>query len=317
MSRFIGIEAGGTKFVCAIGDASGLLINRECFPTETPDITLNHVIDYIHRNLDETIIAIGIACFGPIELNPLAKNYGYITNSPKPYWQDIDIVGRIKSACDLPIGFDTDVNAAARGEYRFGSLDNIHSFIYMTVGTGIGCGCIINGEVLYGMSHPEMGHMLIPHDEKHDNFSGACPFHQNCLEGLASGTAINKRWSVHSALDLSVEHEAWDLEANYLALACVNITLMLSPQKIMLGGGVMKQRVLFAKIRDQLKQLLNGYVTYLLEDYIVPPTLGENAGIMGAIALAEQCAIQVQEEKLAAHGKVYQFPYKLIPKPIV
>lgn len=318
MSRFIGIEAGGTKFVCAVGNAEGKFINREIFSTETPEVTLRHVIDYIYRNnQDEQIHAIGIGCFGPIELNKFSRYYGYITTSPKPGWQYINVVGQIKSAFDLPIGFDTDVNAAAIGEYRFGSLDNICNFIYVTVGTGIGSGAIVNGNLLYGLSHPEMGHMLIPQDKLRDPFSGVCPYHQNCLEGLASGTAIMRRWSVDSVSDLPIEHEAWDLEAYYLSLACANYSLTLSPQKIILGGGVMKQKNLFAKIHKQLPIFLNGYIRHpSINDYIITPTLGEDSGIIGAIALAEKSYSQMKNEDISTNihniNKIYKNPWDLI-----
>jgi fructokinase len=199
----------------------------------------------------------------------------------------------LKKQFDLPIGFDTDVNAAALGEHCWGAAQGSNHFIYITVGTGIGGGVMINNKLLHGSPHPEMGHLLIPQDKMRDTFEGVCPYHKNCLEGLASGPAMKKRWKVASALDLPHEHEAWDLEAHYLSVACMNYTLTLAPEKIILGGGVMKQKQLFEKIHQQLPLLLNGYIplSHLKEkiyDYIIPAGLGDNAGISGAIALAQR-----------------------------
>jgi len=296
VERFVGIEAGGTKFVCAIGNRQGEISERTVFPTETPEIVLPKIIDYIHQQaLHGKIDAIGIGCFGPLELDRKSSQYGSITATPKPGWRYFNIVEKFKNLFDLPIGFDTDVNAAALGEHYWGAAQQSDHFIYLTVGTGIGGGVMINGKLLHGALHPEMGHLLIPQDKTQDAFEGICPYHHNCLEGLASGPSLMKRWGVESALDLPPEHEAWDLEAYYLAAACANYTLTLSPQKIILGGGVMKQKNLFSKIHQLLPNLLNNYIlhenitnTDKIKDYIIPAGLGDNAGIAGAIALAVQ-----------------------------
>lgn len=294
LERFIGIEAGGTKFVCAVGNRRGEISERIRFPTETPELTLPKIIDYIHQqSLHGKIDAIGIGSFGPLELDKKSSHYGCITATPKPGWRYFNIVAELKKRFDLPIGFDTDVNAAAMGEHYWGAAKQTDHFIYLTVGTGIGGGAMVNGKLLHGALHPEMGHILIPQDKLHDPFIGVCPYHHNCLEGLACGPALMKRWGVQSALDLPSEHEAWDLEAYYLAAACANYTLILSPNKIILGGGVMKQKNLFSKIHQLLPNILNNYIphenitnTDKIKDYIIPAGLGDNAGIAGAIALA-------------------------------
>lgn len=294
MKYFIGIEAGGTKFVCAVGNQSGEISERIVFSTEIPELTLPKIIAYIHQqSLNKKIVAIGIGCFGPIELDKKSFQYGSITATPKPGWKNFNIVSHLQNSYNIPIGFDTDVNAAAMGEHYWGAAKKSDHFIYLTVGTGIGGGAMIDGKLLHGALHPEMGHILIPQDTLRDPFPGICPYHHNCLEGLASGPALMKRWNVQSAMDLPPDHQAWDLEAFYLAAACANYTLTLSPQKIILGGGVMKQKNLFSKIHHYLPNILNGYIQHeniadKIKDYIIPTGLGENAGIAGAIALANQ-----------------------------
>jgi fructokinase len=300
LNRFAGIEAGGTKFVCAIGNNQGEISERIIFPTESPALTLQKVFEYIDtQDRLEKIDAIGVACFGPVELDKRSRHYGHITATPKPDWQYFDIVGQLKNRFNLPVGFDTDVNGAALGEHYWGAAKLIDHFMYITVGTGIGGGVMVNKKLVHGAPHPEMGHLLIPQDKLRDPFPGVCPYHNNCLEGLASGPAMMKRWNVKSALDLPPEHEAWNLEAYYLAVACMNYILTLAPEKIILGGGVMKQTHLFEKIHQQLPLLLNGYIpheniiTDKIHEYIIPAGLGENAGISGAIALAEDIYEQI------------------------
>jgi fructokinase len=298
MQLFAGIEAGGTKFVCAVGNASGNVIDQIVIPTTTPDETMSQVIKYFNGiNINTPFAAIGIASFGPVDLDRNSPFYGYITTPPKPGWGQYNFVGAMKKAFDLPVGFDTDVNGAALGEYRWGAAKNLDTFIYVTIGTGIGAGGMVSGKLMHGMIHPEMGHIFIPHDHNKDKFAGVCPFHGDCLEGLANGPALQKRWGVRFALDLPADHPGWDLEAEYLAYAFANYTMMLSPQKIIAGGGVMKNKKIFPKIRVRVKNLLNGYIKHenilsKIDEYIIEPGLGAQSGICGALALAEQAYVE-------------------------
>jgi fructokinase len=304
MKKFIGIEAGGTKFVCVYGSSPDDLEDRVVIKTRSPAETMKAVFEYIRSVQKKVeIAAIGAAFFGPLDLNPKSPTYGHVTTTPKTDWCFYDAVGALKSAFNLPVGFDTDVNGAALGEHRWGSAQGLTDFIYLTVGTGIGGGVMVGGELLHGAMHPEMGHILIPQDQRMDPFAGVCPYHHNCLEGLASGPAINTRWGVDSALDLPPEHVAWDYEAYYLGVGLANFTMCLSPQRIIMGGGVMKQAQLLPKIRAKLIEQLAGYIknpTVIdgIEDYIVLPGLGNNSGVCGAIALA-----QAAYEKEVNHGK--------------
>ena len=290
---FAGIEAGGTKFVCAVGNSSGEVLERESFPTTSPKETMECVNDFLARmHAKYQLSAIGIASFGPIDPDPASTRYGQITTTPKPGWGHFDIVGHVQKRFNLPIGFDTDVNGAALGESRWGSGQGLDSLVYWTVGTGIGAGGLLAGKMMHGLIHPEMGHTFVNHDKIKDPFPGVCPFHKDCLEGLASGPAMNARWKVKSATDLPADHRAWDLEAEYLGYAMANCIATLSPKKIIIGGGVMFRAELYGKIRKKTQELLNGYIQHrmILEDiehYIVAPGLGNNAGVCGAFALAE------------------------------
>lgn len=300
MAYFIGIEGGGTKFVCAYGSGPHDLQDRTVIPTQTPDLTLRALIEYIRAVQTKVdIAAIGASVFGPLDLDRSSPTYGYITSTPKRAWINFDFIGALKSEFNCPVGFDTDVNAAALSEYRWGNAQQISDVLYLTVGTGIGGGVIANHELVHGAMHPEMGHILIP-QEAHDTFAGICPYHGRCLEGLASGPALKERWQVKSALDLPADHPGWELEAHYLGLALANYTMTLSPKRIVIGGGVMRQEHLLPKIRRQLIQQLGGYiqnptVTKDLEQYVVKPGLAENAGVLGAIAVAQ--AALAQENK--------------------
>lgn len=286
--RLGSIEAGGTKFVCAIGNENGEVFERGVFPTTSPEETMEKVIEFFKG---KEIEAMGVGCFGPLSLNPKNKDYGAITTTPKVLWQNYNIVNKLKEHFDIPIGFDTDVNIAALGEYTWGGAKGLDSCFYMTVGTGVGAGIIAEGKMIHGLLHPEVGHMIVPkHPE--DDFEGICPFHKNCLEGLACGPAIEKRWG-KKGHELPADHKAWDIEAYYLSIAVVETIVMLSPEKIILGGGVMKQSQLFEKIRKQVKEMLNGYInvseiTENIDEYIIYPKLGDNAGISGGLALAKQ-----------------------------
>jgi len=281
------IEAGGTKFVCAIGTEKGEILERVSFATTTPEETLKKVVEFFWN---KKIKSLGVGCFGPIDLDKNSKTYGYITSTPKSGWSNYNIVGELKKYFDIPINFDTDVNGAALGEAKWGSGVGLDSLIYLTVGTGIGGGIYTNGTLVHGMTHPETGHIFVSRADG-DEYKGKCPYHGDCLEGMASGPAIEERWG-SSASELPKNHRAWDLEAYYLAEGLINYILIVSPKKIILGGGVMKQKQLFPLIRKKVIERLNGYVSHknILEDienYIVYPKLGDDAGICGALALAD------------------------------
>lgn len=288
------IEAGGTKLICAVGTGPEDLHAQIQIPTTTPAETLPPVIEFFQQQSQESgpLQSIGIGSFGPVDPNPNSPTWGYLLDTPKPGWTQIDLVGQLRQHFQIPIAFDTDVNAAALGEYHWGAAQGLESFIYLTVGTGIGGGGVINGKLMHGLLHPEMGHIRIPHNFQQDPFPGVCPFHGDCLEGLASGVAMEQRWKQKSSL-LAPDHPAWELEAQYLALGLVNFIFMISPQRIILGGGVMQQSHLFPLIHTQVKQLLGNYLNLpilgdRLHEYIVPPMLGNQAGILGSIALAQQ-----------------------------
>lgn len=278
------LEAGGTKMVCAIGNESGKILEQISVPTTTPAETLPKLISFYRG---KSIEALGIGCFGPIDLDRTSDTYGYITTTPKTAWQNYDMVGAFQKEFGIPIGFDTDVNSSVLGEYTWGIGRGLHSCIYITIGTGIGVGVIADGKLLHGMLHPEGGHILL-HRHPKDTYRGTCPFHANCLEGLASGPAIEGRWG-QKAETLSENEKVWELEAEYIAQALVNYTCMLSPQRIILGGGVMHQTQLLRRIRSRFEQLLNGYLkTKELEDldsFIVLQSLDDKQGILGALKL--------------------------------
>ena len=271
---FGGIEAGGTNFVCAVGTGPRDLVRDE-FSTTTPRETVERAAAFF---AEYKVEAIGVGCFGPIDIAS-----GRITTTPKPGWQYFSIVEALRQATGVNrIAFDTDVNAAAMGEYRWGAAQGIADFIYLTVGTGIGGGAMVNGKLAHGKSHPEMGHIRIRRDTVHDTRPGACYAHGDCLEGLAAGHAIATRWGQPGHL-LPPDHEAWRFEKEYLAEALAIFTYMLSPMKIIVGGGVMRS-IQYPQLAARVGELLNGYVA---APEIVPPALGEDAGVLGAIALAE------------------------------
>jgi fructokinase len=285
-----GIEAGGTKFNCIVASGPDQVLAEARFPTTTPEQTIGQVIAFFKQY--PSIAAVGVACFGPLDLNRLSPTYGSITSTPKPGWANTDIRGQLQRELGVPVGFDTDVNAAAVAEGLWGACQGLSNFVYFTIGTGVGGGAVVNGSPLHGLVHPEMGHIVLPHDHQIDPFPGWCPFHQDCFEGLAAGPAINKRWGC-PAETLPPDHPAWDLEATYIGLAMQSIICTLSPERIVLGGGVMQQAHLFPLIRQKTQAFLNQYVqspTILnkMDDYIVPPGLDTHSGMMGALALAQQ-----------------------------
>ena len=283
------IEAGGTKMICAIGTEKGQLLDRVSIPTEDPESTLGRMLDYFKTNKYK-IDALGIACFGPVELRTSSPKYGYITSTPKEGWADTDFAGYFKRGLDIPVGFDTDVNGAILGEVTYGAAMGVENALYITVGTGIGVGVFCGGRLVHGMMHPEGGHILMrKHPE--DDFHGICPFHGDCLEGLSSGPAIEKRWGLPGH-ELTDNEKVWELESFYLGQAIADYILVYSPEKIILWGGVMHQPGLFELVRKKVKEFLNGYIcsdiimNTDLSDYIVAPGCGENAGIAGALRLA-------------------------------
>jgi fructokinase len=291
-----GIEAGGTKFVCAVGSGPEDIRAEVRFPTTTPEETIGRALAFFGEQtaICGPLSAVGIAAFGPLDPNPDSPTYGRITTTPKPGWGDTDLAEAVRQAFDVPIGFDTDVNGAGLGEWRWGAAQGLDTFIYLTIGTGIGGGGLVNGRLLHGLIHPEMGHIRLPHDWSADPFAGRCPYHGDCLEGMASGPAMAERWGV-PADTLPADHPAWDLEAGYLASALHTFICTLSPQRIILGGGVMQQPQLFPLVRQKVQASLNGYVQSpavleSIDTYIVPPSLGPQAGVFGAFAQAQRAA---------------------------
>jgi fructokinase len=276
---FGGIEAGGSKFVCGVGTGPMDIRTIE-FPTTQPAETIARAVEFFQGG--GPVSGIGIASFGPIDPNPQSPTFGYITSTPKQGWRNCDFAGAVGRALKVPVAFDTDVNAAAVAEHRWGAASGVSNFIYVTVGTGIGGGAMVEGRLIHGRLHPEMGHVRIPHDRARDPFRGNCPYHEDCLEGLAAGPAIEARWGA-AGEHLPDGHPAWDLEADYLALGIVNWTCTLAPERMILGGGIMKRKELLAKIEVRVGAILNGYME---SPQLAPPGLGPISGVLGAIALA-------------------------------
>jgi len=274
---FGAIEAGGTKFVCGIGTGRDDLVTTH-IPTTSPDATVAAAVAWLRERSGGRLSAVGIGSFGPVDLIR-----GSITSTPKTAWRNYDLAGAVAKGLNVPVRFDTDVNAAVLGEARWGAARGVSNCLYLTIGTGIGGGAIIGGQIVHGLTHPEMGHVRIPHDAADDPYAGACPYHGDCLEGLASGPAIEGRWKTPGC-DLPADHPAWALEARYLAFGIANFVCTLSPEKILMGGGVMRQGQLYEMVRGEVERILAGYVERLPE--IGPPELGEFAGVLGALALA-------------------------------
>lgn len=285
------LEAGGTKMVLSIGNEQNELTEQASIPTETPGETIPRMISWFK---DRNICALGIGTFGPVDLNPASPTYGWITKTPKPGWGMTPLLPEMQKALHIPVEIDTDVNAAALAEWQLDAAKGLSSCLYITVGTGIGAGLVIEGKPVHGLIHPEMGHMLLRPDPRDRTPVGFCPYHAGCAEGLASGPAMEKRWG-QKARNLPPEHEAWELEAGYLAQLCANAVFAVSPEKIILGGGVMQQKHLFPLIREKTKALLNGYICSEqildhISSYITEPGLGTRSGAIGALLLARQAA---------------------------
>jgi fructokinase len=290
-SRLFGaVEAGGTKFVCAIGDEGGAILAESRFPTADPASTLARVCEFFKGNRTSTISALGLACFGPIELDRRSKHFGFIGNTPKHGWKHIDIAGLLQRELACPVGFDTDVNAAALAEHRWGAARETGNLVYVTVGTGIGGGVLVEGVPVHGLMHPEIGHMYPRRHALDESFPGICPYHVDCLEGLASGPAIVARTG-RELRHLEPGHPQWQLQADYLGQLCAQLTLCISPERIVIGGGVMDEGRLFPLIRERMSRWLGGYIDRdsMLqnpESYVIAPGLGIQAGVLGALCLA-------------------------------
>jgi len=283
--RIGAIEAGGTKFVCGIGNEHGEIEKRISFPTGKPEETLAQAIDFFK---DENIEAIGIGTFGPINIDKESEQYGYVTTTPKPGWSNYNFLGALKQEFDIPFGWDTDVNAAALGEATWGAAKGLDSCVYYTIGTGVGVGVYAEGSLVHGLIHPEGGHVLTRRHPE-DSFEGFCPYHGDCLEGMAAGPALEKRWKVKGS-ELASDHPAWAIEAFYIGQAVASTILLLSPKKVILGGGVMQQKQLLPLIHAEVQKNLNGYVSSAavisqIDRYIATPGLGDNAGLCGSVAL--------------------------------
>jgi fructokinase len=289
---FGGVEIGGSEIVCAIGTSPMNILNETIIFTRSPSETLPEIIQFFLNQQKEygNITAIGIASFGPLDLNPRSPTYGQIISTPKSGWVGTDVIHPFQNALNIPVYLDTDVNGAALGEWLSGAGRGFDTILYMTVGTGIGVGAIFSGKIFHGSNHPEMGHMRIPHDFVNDPFVGICPFHGDCLEGLASGHAMELRW-LSRPENLPYNHPAWALEAQYLAYATTNLIFTFSPQRIILGGGIMRHLGLLKRIQQETNKLVNGYGNFgerEINQIMVEPMLGDRAGVCGAIGLAMQ-----------------------------
>jgi fructokinase len=291
---FGGVEGGGTKFICMVASSPEDIVQEERFATTTPGETIDRMINFFVPYIQKKqLSSIGIASFGPVDLRLDSPTYGSITTTPKPGWANTNMIKKIRNTFNIPVAFELDVNAAVLGEYLWVRENRFFDpLVYFTIGTGIGAGLIVNGKIVHGLMHPEAGHMRIPHDWQIDPYKGFCSYHGDCFEGLASGPAMNDRWN-QSAETLGAEHPAWELEANYIAHALVNVMCLISPKRMILGGGVMQQPNLMALIRKKVLIILNSYIRTPeiidnIDETIVYPGLGTRSGVLGAIALASQ-----------------------------
>jgi fructokinase len=284
-----GVETGGTWCVCALGRGPEELVAREQFPTGSPEETLERIARFFESHPRPA--ALGVGAFGPLELDERSPRWGYVTTTPKPGWRDTSVAQTLRDRLEVPTAFDTDVGAAALAEHRWGAGIGAPSLCYLTVGTGIGAGLVHDGAIWRGLIHPEVGHMRVPHDRERDPFGGSCPVHGDCWEGLAAGGAIARRWGT-SPEELPDDHPAWELEAEYVALGILAIVSVASPHRIVAGGGVLERPVVLHEVRRRLPELLAGYLDHPLlgariDEFIVTPALGDDAGVLGAIALAQ------------------------------
>lgn len=286
---FGGVETGGTWCVCALGAGPGGLVDREQFPTTSAPETLERIVEFFAER--PAPAAIGIGSFGPVDLARDSPTWGQVTTTPKPGWQHTPVATVIEERLGVPVSFDTDVGAAALGEHRWGAGRGVASLCYLTIGTGVGAGLVIDGRPWHGLVHPEVGHLRVPHDRERDPFAGSCPVHGDCWEGLASGEALAQRWGSPPE-KLPDDHPGWPLEAEYAALGILSIVAVFSPHRVIVGGGVVERPGLLEMIRARLRVLDGGYLdTPMLgreiDSYLVAPQLGDDAGVLGAIALAQ------------------------------
>lgn len=288
------VEAGGTKFLCAVGTGPDDLRAVTRVPTTRPGETLERTVAFFREQRERGVDfeAVGIGSFGPVDVDPASPTWGHVTSTPKAGWRGVEFAPLLRRELGVPAAFDTDVNAAALGERRWGAGRGLDTFLYVTVGTGIGGGGLVEGRLMHGLLHPEMGHMRIPHDREADPYPGRCPFHGDCLEGLATGPAMEDRWG-RPPESLPPDHPAWELEAGYLAHGLTNLALVVSPERIVVGGGVMRGGHLFPALRERVAELLGGYldapaITERMDGYVVPPALGDRAGVLGAVALGQR-----------------------------
>lgn len=287
---FGALEAGGTKMVMAVGDEGGRILEQRTIPTTTPEETMPQIVEYFKEKIEEKgIVALGVGAFGPVDVVSGSPTYGYILNTSKLAWKNYNLAGILEKELGIPVGLDTDVNGSCLGEMTYGCAKGLDTVVYITIGTGIGAGIAVGGKLLHGMLHPEAGHMLIAKNS-HDPGKSVCPYHDSCFEGLASGPSIEARWG-KKAVELVDKSIVWELESEYIAKGLVNMILTLSPQKIILGGGVMHQEQLFPMIRSKVITMLNEYYTTKelenMDSYIVPASLQDDQGVMGAIRLAQ------------------------------
>lgn len=287
------IEAGGTKFVCAVGDEEYTVVDKTQFPTTTPEETIAQTIAYF-KAFEADLAGIAIGSFGPIDIDPSSETYGYITTTPKPGWANVDLLGQLSTAFEIPFDVTTDVNSSAYGEAL--ARPGVESLVYYTIGTGIGAGAIQKGEFVGGLGHTEAGHTYVmahPEDVEH-GFQGVCPFHKGCLEGMASGPSLEARIGTRGEL-IEQDASVWDVQAFYIAQAALQATMLYRPQVIVFGGGVMAQDHMVMRVHEKFKTLLNDYLPVPdLTDYIVTPAVADNgSATLGNFALA----------KLAAEGK--------------
>lgn len=287
-----GVETGGTWCVCALATGPGEMVAHDRFRTGSPDETLARIVAFFASDAHPAPAAIGLGSFGPVDVDPRSPTWGQVTTTPKPGWAHTPVASVLRDRLGVPVAFDTDVNAAALGEQRWGAGRDARSLCYLTVGTGIGAGLLVEGSPLHGLVHPEVGHLRVPHDTARDSFAGICPFHGDCWEGLACGPALRARWGTDGRA-LPDDHPAWALEAEYLALGILSIVMVASPHRVILGGGVMEREPLLGLVRRRLADLVGGYLDLRLlgadvDRYVVSPELDDDAGVLGAIALAQQ-----------------------------
>jgi fructokinase len=298
VTRLGGIEAGGTRWTCAIGDAEGEIEDLEEFPTMTPDETIGRAVAFFEQR--GGVDGLGVGAFGPVDLDRTSPTWGRVTTTPKPGWADVDVGPALAAALEVPLGLDTDVGAAGIGEFAWGAGRDLELFCYVTVGTGIGAAVLTDGRPLHGLMHPEFGHMRVPRDRRRDPFAGACPFHGDCLEGLASGAALRARWGIRPEDER--DEEAWRLEADYLAIGLLNLAYAVSPQRLIVGGGVASRPGLLELVRDAVRELAGGYAGVPatadgIESFIVAPGLDARSGVRGALLLAAEAAGVINQQK--------------------